>query len=119
MREPRSASVVLRSMVEMFDTGDVGAAASVVSTDYVDHQGLGAGEIIGVQGFCHVVSVARGAFASLDVAVEDLIAADDRAAARLSWCGTPTTGEQVRRETIEIVRVAGGLAREHWGTRIA
>jgi predicted ester cyclase len=96
----------MRSMVEMFNTGDVAAAASVVSLDYVDHQGLGTGEIVGVEGFCHVVRVARSAFISLDVVIRDLIAEDDRAAARLSWLGTRATGEQVRRETIEIVRVA-------------
>ena len=55
MSTTESPSVVLRSMVEMFDTGDVTAAASVVSPDYVDHQGLGAGEIYGVDGFCRVV----------------------------------------------------------------
>ena len=59
MSETESARAVMRSMVAMFDTGDVGAAASIVSPDYVDHQGLGTGEIVGVDGFCRVVSVAR------------------------------------------------------------
>jgi predicted ester cyclase len=119
MGETDSAGVVMRSMVEMFDTGNVGPAASVVSPDYVDHQGLGTSEIVGVEGFCRVVSVARNAFISLDVVIDDLIVEDDRAAARLVWRGTSASGEQVPRETIDIVKVAAGLAIEHWGSRLA
>ena len=57
---------------------------------------------------------------SLDVVIEDLIVEDEIATARLVWSGTRATGERISpRRTIEIVRVAGGLAIEHWGGRLA
>ena len=105
-------------MVEIFATGDVGAAAGVVARDDVDHQGLGAGEIVGVEGFCHVVAPHEMGSPRSMSRIADLIAAPDRAAARLSWSGTRINGDRVRRETIEIVRVAGGLAAEHWGSHL-
>jgi len=106
-------------MVQMFDAGDVEGAASIVSSEYVDHQGIGTGDLIGVEGFRQVVRVARSGVVSLDVVTEDLIADDDRVAARLWWQGTRANGEQEDRETIDIVRVADGLAIEHWGSRLA
>jgi predicted ester cyclase len=119
MTAHQSPSCVMRAMVEMFDTGDVEGVASIVSSEYVDHQGIGTGDIIGVEGFCQVVRIARGGLVSLDVVIEDLIAGDDRVAARLLWQGTRTNGEQEQRETIDIVRVADVLAIEHWGCRLA
>ena len=85
--DTKRAGVVLGAMVEMFATGDVSAVASVVSPDYVDHQGLGGVEIVGSEGFCRVVRTARSDYVSLAVVVEDLIVEGDRAAARCSWHG--------------------------------
>ena len=116
--DTQRAGVVLRAMVDMFATGDVTSVTSFVAPDYLDHQGLGGVEIVGADGFCSVVLAARRDYVSLDVVVEDLIADGGRAAARLSWSGTRATGAAMRRETIEIVRVVGGLAVEHWGTRL-
>jgi predicted ester cyclase len=118
MTATHSAKFVMRAMVEMFDTGDDGRAEAIVSAHYVDHQGLGTGEILGVDGFRHVVRVARSGYTELDVVIEDLIADGDRVVARLTWRGTRPDGELVHRETIDIVRVESGLAIEHWGSRI-
>jgi predicted SnoaL-like aldol condensation-catalyzing enzyme len=102
-------------MVEMFRTGDISTVRSIVSDSYLDHQGVGSGEIVGADGFGHVVDVARQPFEALDVSIEDLFAEADRAVARLRWRGTLLSGEVVERETIDIVRVDDGLAVEHWG----
>ena len=96
----------MRAMVKMFDADDVEAAASIVLSEYVDHQGVATGDIIGVECFREVVRIPRSSFVSSDVVIEDLIADDDRVAARLLWQGQRANGEQEARETIDIVRVA-------------
>jgi ketosteroid isomerase-like protein len=110
-----AASAVMMSLVVMFRTGDTAAVRSTVGDDYVDHQGVGSGEIIGPDGFGFVVETARRDFETLDVSVEDLFEQGDRAVARLLWRATRASGDVVERETIDIVRVADGVAVEHWG----
>lgn len=115
--DQRTASDVLRAMVAMFASGDPAHASAVVSADYLDHQGLGPEPISGVDGFAHVVRTNHAAYEHQDVVIEDLFGVDDRAVARIRWRGRRHSGEQVDRETIDIVRVVGGRAVEHWGAR--
>ena len=112
-----SATEVLEAMVAMFASGDPSAAAAVIAEDYLDHQGLGAGPMRGVDGFAHVVRTNYAAYAHQQVSIEDLFGVSDRAVARISWRGRRHDGEGVNRETIDIVRVAEGRAVEHWGAR--
>ncbi len=104
-------------MVAMFSSGDVSKVQAVVHQDYFDHQGLGGEPVRGPSGFAKVVAAARSSYASLEVTLQDLILADDRAAARLQWYGTRLDGDVVRRETIDIIRIEHGKAVEHWGAR--
>lgn len=117
--DPDVGKAVLVRMIEMFATGDTTNAHSAVADEYIDHQGIGGGEVRGVGGFCEVVRVARSAFTTLDVWVEDLIQDHDRAAARIKWRGVLPSGVVVNRETIDIVRTVDGRAVEHWGCRIS
>jgi predicted ester cyclase len=63
------------------------------------------------------------AFAELRLAVDDLVAGDDKAAVRWTLTGThrgafgpyPPTGKQVTLTGIAIVRVANGQVAEGWG----
>jgi predicted SnoaL-like aldol condensation-catalyzing enzyme len=105
-------------MVEMFSTGDVSSVEDVVAVDYIDHQALGGNEMHGVVGFVHVVGVAREAYSEMRVEVVDIESLGDRAEGRLHWTGVRHDGSVVERETIEIVRVVGGRAVEHWGRRL-
>lgn len=111
----RTAAQVLEEMVSMFDSGDSSAAADVVAEAYLDHQGLGGGPMRGVDGFIDVVEASWAGFELKMVTVEDLFAADDRAVARIRWRGRRHDGEELDRETIDIVRIAHGRAVEHWG----
>ena len=101
----------------MFATGDTSAARTVLSAKYLDHQGLGEGDLSGPGGFQRVVMVARSGYDELDVRIEDLLIDGDRVAARLRWTGT-RSGRNVARETIDILRVQDGKAVEHWGARL-
>lgn len=112
----KSPGDVMRAMVAAFDTGDVADLKSFVDHGYFDHQGLPHQRPIrGLDGFRHVVEVARGGYSELSVSIVDLIEGVDRAAARLVWAGVRRTGEYSTRETLEIVRVDAGKAVEHWG----
>ena len=54
----------------------------------------------------------------LEVRIEDLFASGDRVAARITWVGRRSNGEHTTRETIDILRVSGGRAIEHWGAAV-
>ena len=114
MTDP-TATQVLEAMVAMFDSGETATAARVVADSYLDHQGLGEGPMLGVAGFVAVVEASRSGFETKSVTVEDLFGAHDRAVARIRWRGRRHDGVDVDRETIDIVRVEGGRAVEHWG----
>ena len=111
------ATDVLSAMVAMFASGDPAGAAAVVSDAYLDHQGLGAGPIRGPDGFAHVVRTNHAAYEHQEITIEDLFETGTRAVARIRWQGRRRGGEEVDRETIDIIRVAGGRAVEHWGAR--
>ena len=110
-----AAADVLAAMVAMFASGDASLASEVVSPDYVDHQGMGDGPLHGIEGFVRVVRAHHGAYEHQTVEIEDLFGIDDRAVARIRWCGRRRDGEEVDRETIDIVRVVDGQAVAHWG----
>ena len=115
--DQRSATEVLEAMVAMFASGDPTDAAAVVAPDYLDHQGLGAGPIHGVEGFAHVVRTNHNAHDRQVVAIADVFGAGNRAVARIHWRGRRLNGDEVTRETIDIIRVADGKAVEHWGAQ--
>jgi hypothetical protein len=100
-------------MVAAFATGHLDDVEAYVADAYLDHQGLGS-PLTGPSGFRSIVQAARSAGA-LDVWIEDLIVAKDRAAARLRWRRTPEGADVIERETIDIIRVQAGQAVEHWG----
>jgi predicted SnoaL-like aldol condensation-catalyzing enzyme len=49
------------------------------------------------------------------VTVEDIVAEGDKAAIRLRWHGVDDSGEQVTRETLDLLRFVDGRLAEHWG----
>jgi hypothetical protein len=110
------AKAVLRKMIEMFATGNLDTLDSVISTDYLDYQGLGDREIRGREGFRRLVMAVHKA--PVHVSIEDLIGEGDRAAARLRWHHIEANGTVVERETIDIIRSVDGQAVEHWGAEV-
>jgi len=105
----------MNAMINMFATGDLSEIDATVSSEYLDHQGLGGETIHGVQGFAAVVAAARTGYQVLEVIIEDLISEGDRAAARIRWRGVRNSGETVDRQTLDMVRIQHRKAIEHWG----
>ena len=101
----------------MFASGDPSDGGAVVAEDYLDHQGLGAGPIRGIEGFALVVRTNHAAYKHQEISIEDLFGVEDRAVARIRWRGERRNGENIDRETIDVIRVADGRAVEHWGGR--
>ncbi len=108
----------MRAIVGMFATGDLRNVGRAIDRNYIDHQGLADIEIRGLEGFSRVVTAARGAVPDLQIAIEDLIAEDDKVVTPLRWWGTTLNGEKIERETIDIVRFTNGRAQEHWGAHL-
>jgi ketosteroid isomerase-like protein len=86
-----------------------------VAPDYLDHQGRAGRPLHGPEGFRQVVEAAHRT-AKPHLEVQDTIADSTHVVARIRWRFEPRhAGDHIERETIEIVRVEGGRAVEHWG----
>ena len=106
---------VMRRMVAAFDTGDAHDCHEYVAASYLDHQGHGGVPLHGPEGFQQVVRAAHRSTAP-QLSIEDIFGDETRAVARVRWRFTaPGQGDPIERETIEIIRVEGGQAVEHWG----
>jgi len=102
-------------MVAAFVTGDTHDCHEYVSASYLDHQGRDGEPLHGPDGFRQVVRAAHRTTAP-QLSIEDLVVNETRAVARIRWRFTSQgQGDLTKRETIDIVRVEGGQAVEHWG----
>ena len=109
----------MRRMVDFFNMGELSELASVVATDYIDHQGVGGGPLGGPDGFAGVVELSRERHPELSVDIDELHVLGDVVVAKLSWREPDRSGAcATYRRTIEVVRFAEGLAVEHWGARL-
>jgi predicted SnoaL-like aldol condensation-catalyzing enzyme len=113
---PDSAGAA-RAIVAILETRDLDSVDAAVAADYVDHQGLGEREIRGREGFREVVEAVHY-YADVRVSVEDIVAERDMAAVRLRWHGADASGEQVIRETLDLLRFVDGRLAEHWGAEL-
>ena len=116
-------SRIMRRMVDAFNTGDLSTVESLVSPNYVDHQGIGGSKIHGPKGFADMVESFRQARPHLNVTIEELTANGDYVEAKLFWSEPnpmPSSDLQhpYEKRTIELIRVADNQAIEHWGQRI-
>jgi predicted SnoaL-like aldol condensation-catalyzing enzyme len=106
---------IVKKIVEIFADGDISEINSIVSPNYIDHQGLPGITIRGQAGFKQVVMVARKSAPDLRVDIMDLISEGNKVVVRLQWHGTGHSGKRVDRETIDIIRLLDGQMVEHWG----
>lgn len=101
--------------------GDLRAARELLADDFALHVPLPCSP--GVQGIIEVISACRAAFEHLDVTIEDLLADEDRVAARFTargihkgaFMGLPATGKSITMTGIEIFRIENGKIAELWG----
>jgi steroid delta-isomerase-like uncharacterized protein len=113
----------MRSSYERINAGNIVGFGDLVADDFVEHQG-GSGYPATKTGTLELFRALRAAFPDWHMAVEDLIASEDKATARVRVTGThqseflgvPPTGARVDVQLIDIMRFDGsGHISEHWG----
>ena len=111
------AEAAARVIIDILATGDLDTVSSAVAEEYIDHQGLGDVEIRGLHRLRRVVEAVHKS-SDVRVTVEDIVAAEDKAALRLRWRGINRAGRAVTRETLDLLRFADGRLIEHWGAEL-
>jgi ketosteroid isomerase-like protein len=117
METMNDAEAAARVIIDILATGDLDTVSSAVAEKYIDHQGLGDVEIRGQHGFRRIVEAVHTS-SDVRVTIEDIVAAEDKAALRLGWHGINRAGRTVTRETLELLRFADGRLIEHWGAEL-
>lgn len=113
----------MRRTYELINTGDLDGFGDLLAADFVEHQG-GPGYPPTKEGTLDFFRDLLTAFPDWHMAVQDLIASDGKAVARVRVTGThkgefigiPPSGGNANVELIDIMRFdAAGLVCEHWG----
>lgn len=110
---------------EVFNQGNLDLADELIGPNVVEHQqqpGV-TPDAAGPELVKQIARFFRSAFPDLEITVNDLIAEDDRVAARVTIAGThkgelmgiPPTGKRVQVSSMDIIRFEDGKAAEHWG----
>jgi steroid delta-isomerase-like uncharacterized protein len=116
-----NATLVLES-VEALNAGDTERLLAVVAPDMLIHYAGLPEPLQGRETWLRGFELMKAAFPDLEVHVDDLVAAGDKVAVRLTLRGThsgefqgvPATGRTIQYESHEFYRVADGLIAEEW-----
>ena len=123
--QPGSASAnaaLVRESVDALNAGDTERLLTVVAPDIVIHYAEMPEPLHGRETWQQGFELMKRAFPDLNAEVDDLIAADDKVALRLTLGGThqgefqgiPATGRAIRYVSHEFYRVRDGLIAEEW-----
>jgi steroid delta-isomerase-like uncharacterized protein len=115
-------AALVRESVEALNAGDTERLLTVVAPDIVIHYAEMPEPLHGRETWKQGFELMKRAFPDLNAEVDDLIAADDKVALRLTLRGThqgefqgiPATGRTIRYVSHEFYRVADGLIAEEW-----
>lgn len=110
-------------MDEVINKGNMAMIDEFLSEDFVEHEPMPPGIPEGREGCKAFFTMYREAFPDAKMTIDDMIAEGDKVVARQTWTGTnkgafmgmPATGNQVKFDVIDIVRMKDGKAVEHWG----
>src|SRR6476619_4868282 len=124
MRTMGSPDTVLRRLInEGFSGGRLEVADELIAPDVIEHQDYGPGHAPGAEGVKAVMASLRRAFSDFRLDIEDMAVDGDVAWARNVATGTndgpfmgnPPSGQPMRIDAIDVVRVRDGRIVEHWG----
>ena len=116
-----NAALVLES-IEALNAGDTERLLAVVAPDIVIHYAEMPEPLHGRETWQQGFELMRRAFPDLEAQVDDLVAAEDKVAIRVSFRGThqgefqgiPATGRTIHYVSHEFYRVEKGLFAEEW-----
>ncbi len=120
-RSPEANTALVRTSFEALNAGDTETLLAVMAPDFVMHLAEFPAPL-GREAWREGFEMMRRAFPDLEARVEDVIAADDKVAVRVTFRGThrgefqgsPATGREVHYVSHEIYRVVNGLFAEEW-----
>ena len=116
-----NAALLLES-IEAFNAGDTAKLLAVAAPDIVIHYAEMPEPLHGRETWQQGYELVKRAFPDLKIRVDDLVAAGDKVALRLTLNGThqgefqgiPATGRTISYVSHEFYRVAGDLVAEEW-----
>ena len=121
--ESAQANVALvRESVEAFNAGDMAKLLAVAAPDIVIHYAEMPEPLQGRETWQQGYDLVKRAFPDLEIHVDDLVAANDKVALRLTLSGThegefqgiPATGRTISYVSHEFYRLADGVFAEEW-----
>jgi steroid delta-isomerase-like uncharacterized protein len=115
-------AALVRESVEALNAGDIERLLAVVAPDIVIHYAEIPEPLQGRETWLLGFEMMKRAFPDLEAQVDDLVAAEDKVAIRLTLRGThagefqgvPATGRKIRYVSHEFYRVTNGLVAEEW-----
>jgi steroid delta-isomerase-like uncharacterized protein len=115
-------AALVRESIEAFNAGDLPKLLAVAAPDIVIHYAEMPEPLQGRETWQQGYELVKRAFPDLKTHVDDLVAAGDKVALRLTLSGThqgefqgiPATGRTVSYVSHEFYRVADGLVAEEW-----
>ena len=115
-------ATLVRESVEALNAGDTERLLAIVAPDIVIHYAEMPEPLQGRETWLQGFALMKRAFPDLEVQVDDLVAAQDKVAIRLTLRGTHTgdfqgvaaTGRTIRYVSHEFYRVQDGLFAEEW-----
>ena len=115
-------TTLVRESVEAFNAGDMAKLLAVAAPDIVIHYAEMPEPLQGRETWQQGYELVKCAFPDLKIRVDDLVAAGDKVALRLTLSGThegefqgiPATGRTISYVSHEFYRVADGLVAEEW-----
>ena len=117
-------ALVLRIYDDLFNRGRFSLAGELIAADFIAHvapDGIPAGP----DGMAWLITKLRAAFPDGRYVIEDLVAEDDKVAARITFSGThcgpflgiTPTGRHVTQQQLHLIRIRDGKAVEQWAVR--
>lgn len=115
-------TALVRESVEAFNAGDTNKLLTIVAPDIVVHYAEMPEPLHGRETWQQGFELIKRAFPDLEIHIDDLVAADDKVAVRLTLTGThqgefqgiPATGRTISYVSHEFYRVQDGLFAEEW-----
>lgn len=121
--EPAEANAaLLLESIEAFNAGDMAKLLAVAAPDILIHYAEMPEPLQGRETWQQGYELVKRAFPDLEIHVDDLVAAGDKVALRLTLSGTqqgefqgiPATRRTISYASYEFYRVADGLVAEEW-----
>lgn len=119
----RNEATARRVFEELFNRRDLEVADELFAPDYRNHAG---GDFGGAEGMKRLIAELTAAFPDHHTEIEDIVAADDRVALRVTFSGThegefrgmAATGRSFTQTQMHLVALdEQGRATDHWAVR--